>query len=65
MAPQWVHENGSEESSAKGIAATSNGRHRGRRPDEDWRKLVVEVNSTDKPSADLVSSAVYAKIPLG
>jgi hypothetical protein len=33
--------------------------------DPDWRKLVAEVTSTDKPSADLISSAVYAEIPLG
>jgi hypothetical protein len=33
--------------------------------DADWRKLVAEVTSTDKPSADLISSAVYAELPLG
>jgi len=33
--------------------------------DADWQKLVAEVNSTDKPTADLVSSAVYSEIPLG
>ena len=33
--------------------------------DKDWQKLVAEVTSTDKPSADLVSSAVYSEIPLG
>lgn len=33
--------------------------------DPSWRKLVEEVSATDKPSADLVSSAVYAEIPLG
>jgi hypothetical protein len=33
--------------------------------DSDWRKLVAEVSSTDKPTADLVSSAVYVEIPLG
>ena len=33
--------------------------------DKDWQKLVAEVGSTDKPSADLVSSAVYSEIPLG
>jgi hypothetical protein len=33
--------------------------------DKDWQKLVTEVGSTDKPSADLVSSAVYSEIPLG
>lgn len=33
--------------------------------DSDWRKLVAEVTSNDKPSADLVSSALYAEIPLG
>ncbi|MFZ2062102.1 MAG: hypothetical protein WAU82_13900 [Candidatus Binatus sp.] len=33
--------------------------------DADWRKFVAEVTSTDKPTVDLVSSAVYAEIPLG
>ncbi|MGA7871964.1 MAG: hypothetical protein WCA22_13850 [Candidatus Binatus sp.] len=33
--------------------------------DKDWQKLMAEVNSTDKPTADLVSSAVYSEIPLG
>jgi hypothetical protein len=33
--------------------------------DQDWRKLVEEVSSTDKPSADLISSALYTEIPLG
>ena len=33
--------------------------------DSDWRKLMSETNSTDKPTADLVSSAVYSEIPLG
>lgn len=33
--------------------------------DKDWQKLIAEVNSTDKPTADLVSSAVYSEIPLG
>ena len=32
--------------------------------DRDWQKLVAEVNSTDKPTADLASSAVYSEIPL-
>jgi hypothetical protein len=33
--------------------------------DPDWKKFVAGVNSTDKPSADLVSSALYSEIPLG
>lgn len=33
--------------------------------DADWQKLVKEIGSTDKPSADLTSSAVYSEIPLG
>ena len=33
--------------------------------DKDWQKLIAEVNSTDKPTADLVSSAVYSEIPIG
>jgi len=33
--------------------------------DSEWSKLVSEFNSNEKPSADLVSSAVYAEIPLG
>jgi len=33
--------------------------------DPDWKKFVAEVNSMDKPSADLVSSALYSEIPLG
>ena len=33
--------------------------------DADWQKLAEEVNSTDKPTADLLSSAVYSEIPLG
>jgi hypothetical protein len=33
--------------------------------DKDWQKLMAEVNSTDKPTADLVSSAVYSEIPIG
>jgi hypothetical protein len=33
--------------------------------DKEWRKLVDEVNSSDKPSVDLLSSAIYSEIPLG
>ena len=33
--------------------------------DKAWQALMVEVNSTDKPTADLISSAVYSEIPLG
>jgi hypothetical protein len=33
--------------------------------DADWQKLMAEIGSTDKPSADLASSAVYSEIPLG
>src|SRR5271156_2669812 len=33
--------------------------------DKEWRKLVDEITSNDKPSADLVSSSVYSEIPLG
>ena len=33
--------------------------------DPDWRKFLTDVNSNEKPSVDLVSSAVYAEIPLG
>jgi predicted RNA methylase len=33
--------------------------------DKDWQKLIAEMNSMDKPTADLVSSAVYSEIPLG
>ena len=33
--------------------------------DKDWQKLMAEVTSMDKPTADLVSSAVYSEIPLG
>ena len=33
--------------------------------DPDWRKFIAEFNSTDKPPADLVSSALYSEIPLG
>ena len=33
--------------------------------DSDWRKFMDEVTSTDKPTVDLVSSAVYSEIPLG
>ena len=33
--------------------------------DKDWLKFVAEVSSTDKPPVDLVSSAVYAEIPIG
>jgi len=33
--------------------------------DTDWRKFVAEVSAIDKPSVDLISSAVYAEIPLG
>jgi len=32
--------------------------------DPDWRKLVADFSSTDKPSADLVSSAVCSEISL-
>ncbi len=33
--------------------------------DADWRKFLADVNSNDKPAVDLISSAVYAEIPLG
>ncbi len=33
--------------------------------DKAWQALMAEVNSTDKPTADLISSAVYSEIPLG
>jgi hypothetical protein len=33
--------------------------------DPDWRKFLADVTSNDKPAVDLVSSAVYAEIPLG
>jgi len=33
--------------------------------DKAWQALLAEVNSTDKPTADLISSAVYSEIPLG
>jgi hypothetical protein len=33
--------------------------------DPDWKKFVAEVGSMEKPSVDLVSSALYAEIPLG
>ena len=33
--------------------------------DKAWQALIAEVNSTDKPPGDLVSSAVYSEIPLG
>lgn len=33
--------------------------------DHDWRKFLADMNSNEKPAVDLVSSAVYAEIPLG
>lgn len=33
--------------------------------DPDWRQFLADVTSNDKPAVDLVSSAVYAEIPLG
>ena len=33
--------------------------------DKAWQALIAEVNSTDKPTADLLSSSVYSEIPLG
>jgi len=33
--------------------------------DKAWQGLIAEVNSTDKPTADLLSSSVYSEIPLG
>ena len=33
--------------------------------DHDWRKFLADMNSSEKPAVDLVSSAVYAEIPLG
>ena len=33
--------------------------------DPDWKKFIAEVSSMDKPSVDLVSSAIYSEIPLG
>ena len=30
-----------------------------------WQALVAEMNSTDKPTGDLLSSALYSEIPLG
>jgi hypothetical protein len=33
--------------------------------DKEWRELVDEVSSNDKPSVDLASSAIYSEIPLG
>ena len=33
--------------------------------DSDWRKFLTDVSSNEKPAVDLVSSAVYAEIPLG
>ena len=33
--------------------------------DPDWQKFLAEVTSNDKPAVDLISSAVYAEIPLG
>jgi hypothetical protein len=33
--------------------------------DKEWRKLVDEATSNDKPSVDLASSAIYSEIPLG
>jgi hypothetical protein len=33
--------------------------------DPDWRKFLADLTSNDKPAVDLVSSAVYAEIPLG
>jgi hypothetical protein len=33
--------------------------------DSEWRKFLADVTSNDKPAVDLVSSALYAEIPLG
>jgi hypothetical protein len=33
--------------------------------DKAWQALVAEVTSTDKPTVDLLSAAVYSEIPLG
>ena len=33
--------------------------------DHDWRKFLADMSSNDKPAVDLVSSAVYAEIPIG
>ena len=33
--------------------------------DADWRKFLGDFTSNDKPAVDLISSAVYAEIPLG
>jgi hypothetical protein len=33
--------------------------------DKEWRKLVDEVTSNDKPSVDLAASSIYSEIPLG
>jgi hypothetical protein len=33
--------------------------------DPDWRKFLADVTSNENPAVDLISSAVYAEIPLG
>ena len=33
--------------------------------DADWRKFVAEMESTDNPPVDLVSSAVYTGVTIG
>ncbi len=33
--------------------------------DKAWQALVAEVNSTNQPTGDMISSAVYSEIPLG
>ncbi|HYA36338.1 MAG TPA: hypothetical protein VEF03_12005 [Candidatus Binataceae bacterium] len=33
--------------------------------DPAWQKFLADVNSTDKPTADLLSSSVYSEIPVG
>jgi len=33
--------------------------------DKNWQALLAELTSTDKPTAELISSAIYSEIPLG
>jgi hypothetical protein len=33
--------------------------------DKAWLALAAEMSSTDKPTADLLSSSVYSEIPIG
>jgi hypothetical protein len=33
--------------------------------DSDWRKFLADVESADKPPVDMISSAIYAEIPIG